>query len=217
MPGMTGRLAVLLGGDGSGKSSVLQRLREQRPQWQCASIDPADLYPLPGLDYMNWALETPPRTYIKAWGPIGRATFLAHVMGLCYEERIHPALAAGRTVVCDSYHYRIWAKEQMLGSAGADVVAALGAALRPPDLLVWLGVDPITAWHRNGQSCQAYEAVGGRTFEGFRAMQEGVRRLVLEAVSSLPLTLIDANRPLSEVTADVAAAVAGLAPEAAER
>jgi thymidylate kinase len=208
---VNGHLIVLLGGDGAGKSSVLRRLREVRPGWSYASIDPADLYPLPGLNYMDWAATTPPRTYIGVWEPLSRASFLAHVLSLCYEERILPELARGNTVICDSYYYRIWAKEQMLSSPGSELVAALGRLMRRPDLALWLDVDTATAWQRSGMRCEAYEAVGDRSYEGFLRMQEGVRRLVLDELAAGPLRHIDASRPVEDIAAEVIREISAVA------
>jgi thymidylate kinase len=211
MPPVTGKLAVLLGGDGAGKSSVLRKLRELRPDWSYASIDPPELYPLPGLDYMNWALETPPRTYITTWGPLSRASFLAHALSLCYEERIAPALARGEIVLCDSYHYRVRAKERMLRSPGAYLVAALAGLMRVPDLVMWLDVDPQTAWLRNGGLCQDYETIKDHSFEGFREMQEGVKKLILDDLAGVPVRFINGTASVTDVATEVTSAVSALA------
>lgn len=191
---------MVLGGDGAGKSSALRLLQAMRPDWAYASIDPHALYPIEGLDYMNWALRTPPRHYLDRMGPRVRASFLTHVLSLCYEERVLPELRQDRLVVCDSYHYRVRAKERMLGPTGEPLVAALAGGMRVPDLAVWLEVSPGMAWERLGRKCRTYEAVPECTREGFERMQTGVRDLVLGSyLDGVPVETIDGASPVEEV------------------
>lgn len=211
-----GVLAVVIGADGSGKTSVLAELRRRRADWSFASIDPADLYPIPGLDYMNWALDVHPRTYAARMGSLSRASYLAHTLGLLHDERLTPALDRGGIVVCDSYHYRVRAKEHLLGSAGAALLDALAECTRSPDLIVWLEVPLVTAWRRNGCSCNFYEAIGECSWDGFRRMQAGVRRLVLTRYAAdVPVRCVDATRPIRQVADDVIAAIAAIDERAA--
>lgn len=191
---------MVLGGDGAGKTSALNLLQAMRPDWAYASIDPQALYPIDGLDYMDWALRTPPRHYLDRMGPRVRASFLTHVLSLCYEERVLPELRRDRLVVCDSYHYRVRAKESVLGSEGEPLVAALAAGMRVPDLVVWLEVSPATAWERLGRRCRTYEAVPECTWEGFERMQTGVRDLVLgRYLDGVPVEIVDGALPVEEV------------------
>jgi thymidylate kinase len=203
-----GTLVVLVGPDNAGKSSVLRELRRLRPDWPSGSIDPDDLYPIPGLDYLNFALETHPRVYCARMGPLGRTSWMVHALSLLYEYRIRPELDQGRLVICDSLHYRVQAKEELLDSPGAAVVQAFGAQLRRPDLVIWLDVPLETSWRRGGESCQYYEAIGEPTWEGYRRMQSGVRDLILTRYAAdVPTRVVDGSASLTNVVEAVIGAI----------
>jgi thymidylate kinase len=200
----SGALVVLVGPDNVGKSSVLRELRWLRPDWPSGSIDPADLFPLPGLDYLNFALETHPRVFCEPMGPLGRTSWFVHSLSLLYEYRLLPELDRGRLVLADSLHYRIQAKEELLGSPGAAVMETLGRQLRRPDLVVWLDVPLEVSWRRGGESCKYYEALGELTWEGYRRMQEGVRDLILNRyVDGIPTRLVDGTAPVGVVAGQI--------------
>jgi thymidylate kinase len=203
-----GRLIVLLGGDGSGKTTVQRAIGRSRPEWLCTSFNPRDLYPLPGLEHMNWALRTHPAVYVQRMRDLGRATYLTHTLALLAEERVLPALAAGRVVVCDSFWYRVLAKERALGSPGAGVVAALAEALPAPDLAVWLDIDPRTAWERQGRTCGFYETLGRPTCTDFARMQAAVRAEVLgDLLADVPTVVVEGERSRAAVAGEVIQAV----------
>jgi thymidylate kinase len=126
------------------------------------------------------------------------------MLSLLYEYRLLPELDRGRLVIADSLHYRVRAKEELLGSPGAAVLEALGRQLPRPDLVVWLDVPLETAWRRGGESCKYYEAMGELTWEGYRRMQEGVRELVLNRyVDGIPIRLVDGSPPVDAVAGQI--------------
>jgi len=117
---------------------------------------------------------------------------------------IRPALAAGRTVVCDRFLDSSLAYQGLARGLGRDAVARLnelGVEGLEPDLTLLLALDPALAAARAGE-IDRLEGEGA-------ALQERVARAYEELAAADPARWrrIDASRPEDAVQRDVLAAV----------
>jgi dTMP kinase len=126
------------------------------------------------------------------------------------EERLRPALEAGRLVICDRYAdsslaYQGYGHRLDLPTLRKITEFATGG-LRP-DLTLYIDVDPVTGLERRRQ------ASGGQKFDRLDAsdidFHERVRAGYLALVEDEPQrwVVIDGRRPVEAVQADVRAAV----------
>ncbi len=116
-----------------------------------------------------------------------------------WKPRIQEWLGAGRVVICDRY----LASSVAYGDAqGLDPhwLAATQAYLPQPDATVLLDIEPDVA--------AARKATGRDKFESDLPMLARVRASYLRQASDLLWVVVDAARPVDEVAADVASAIA---------
>lgn len=122
-------------------------------------------------------------------------------------ERIEPALAAGRWVVCDRFTDATHAYQgggRELGAATIDTLAELVHPGRWPDLTLYLDLPPAQGLERARERGEPdrIEQESARFFERVRAVY--LARAMAEPER---FAVIDASRPLDEVRADVLAAL----------
>ena len=189
----SGFLCVLLGSDGSGKTSLYNAIRHQRPEWKYISAQPDELYPMSGLEYMNWALETHPRSYVKKLKPLTRSLFFMKTLAIEYEYHIKPALQGGRIVVCDSYFYRFLAKEMIQNTEGSKLFTHLRKFFPLPNLTLWMEVPAMVAYKR-AQPLSSFEYGIDSSYSGFSDFQNQVQNLVREMVTGVPMHELDGAR-----------------------
>lgn len=190
-----GSFYCLLGGDGSGKTTLLHAIEARNPEivtvhWkQIASVT---LLPslLPGLD----SPETSRRL-----GPLSRAGQFCYLAALEYEMLIHPALAAGKTVIVDSYWYKFVAKMRVLDMA-APFLYEVCASLPAPDQILYLDTPLETA--RTRKTEMNFFDCNGR-LENFVPFQGTLRTVMQGFVAHIPITLLNGMMPVSDLTAAV--------------
>lgn len=201
-----GRLIVVEGIDGAGKSTQVVRLAEAlrgRGLTVTTSREPTD---------GPWGRK------IRASAVSGRMTledelaaFLAdrkeHVAGV-----IQPALDRGERVILDRYYYSTIAYQ---GARGGDVgaIRAANEAIAPkPDLVLLIDFDPELALRR------IRESRGGAPDE-FEKLDElrAIRGIFLQEAAADPerFRILDGSRPPDEVFADLLAATTGASGAAA--
>lgn len=185
-----GLFCVLIGGDGSGKSTLLAQIRGRCPDWFCVSTDPKDLYPTPGLKFMEWALETHPREYVQHMHPLTRSLFFMKTLAIQVEYHVVPALRAGRIIINDSYYYRHLAKETLLNQYGASLFVKMIPFLPRPDLIICIDVPLDIAFARK-LTLSPFEYCDTPDFTGFMNLQTKVAEHVRELTYDIPLVRID--------------------------
>jgi len=113
------------------------------------------------------------------------------------ESRIEPALESGKIVVSDRYVYSSLAYQ---GAAGLDIdwIEQINRMALPPDLAIYIDVPPEIVIRRIRRRPSVME-----TLENQRRVREVYMRLVRRG----HLTLVDGNRPASEVAHDILALV----------
>ncbi len=197
----SGFLAVILGPDGAGKTSLTHEIQALADDWHFASLQPESLYPLDGIpDYNRWALSTHPREYVAHMRPLTRVSFFTHILSMAWEYHMRPHLDAGGVVVSDSYWYRTVAKESAQNPDAVFLLQTLAATLPEPDLVIWLDLPLSESWRRNGAPT-TFEFDGAvPSYDAYERFQQRVldevRRLL---PAHVPQIAIDATRSAREV------------------
>lgn len=195
----SGFLAVLLGPDGAGKTTLTAHMKSLAPEWRFTSLQPEDLYPIERLECYNWALRTHPREYVKHMAPMVRASFFMHIIALEWEYHIRPALAENRIVFCDSYWYRAVVKEFIHNPTAASMLDGITDLLPEPDLVVWLDVPLEEAWRRNGTPT-VFEVAGDEpTYPAFADFQQKVLDDLHDQVKGIPQMVLDGRTAVAEL------------------
>jgi dTMP kinase len=214
LPGMTdeslsGKLIVVEGADGSGRTTEVALLRE----W---------------LEVAGHA-DTGLRRSDLVSEEIDRAkqghTLASTTMALLYaadfadqlENKIIPALAAGSTVLADRYIYTLMARAIVRGASREYARQLYGFALRP-DLVVFLDARPEILLHRSiGKygSLDYWESgmdlcLSRDLFESFFLYQDLLSKEFEWMSSKYVFRAVDANRMPEQVHADVQRLVAPL-------
>lgn len=196
-----GRLCVLLGHDGAGKSTVLREIQRERPEWLCTSLDPEDFLPIPGIDLRpppSWH----PRETALALQPMSRSAFLLLILSIVTEYNVIPALAAGSTVVVDSYYYRLLAKEAVLNPVGYALIKHASEILPKPNLILEIIVQTDLAYSRK-KTLTRLEYAGDSSQTGFARFQETVRKRVQQLCVGVPTREVDGERAVRAIAEDV--------------
>ncbi|UBU12999.1 nucleoside/nucleotide kinase family protein [Nonomuraea gerenzanensis] len=194
-----GFLAVLLGPDGAGKTTLTTRMKSLAPEWRFTSLQPEDLYPIEQLECYNWALQTHPREYVQHMAPMVRTSYFLHIIALEWEYHIRPALAENRIVLSDSYWYRPAAKEFIHNPSSGSIMDGLADLLPEPDLIVWLDVPLEEAWRRNGPPTVFEVAGDDTTYPAFADFQQQVLDDLHDQVKGIPQMVLDGTMAADEL------------------
>jgi len=202
-----GGLFILCGIDGAGKSTALERIAAERPEWEVGSYDPRSWLPQPELPHLDVLLECHPRDVLSRMEPVTGAVFLAQLVLAHYEHWLAPRLAAGAVVLLDSYHYRFHAKLAARHRAHTVFTDAL-LPLPRPELALLLEVDPREAARRKQQfdEHEYFEEPEEADFVRFQtAVWSRVRELC--AADCRGTVALDGGRAPEQVARDVVAAI----------
>ncbi len=192
---------VLLGPDYAGKSSALNELADS-----CEVVSVDDEF----LAEEHGVVRGLKRTLIKEVLPLLDEVYtIDFAMSLLQTAVVHLrdrlALCSGdRTIVVDSYYYKILAKCRLL-AGDANPVFDWWRSFPQPERIVYLDVDPATAWRRcgAGAATNRLEHYGAEpVFAAFAAFQRDLGEVMLEDVGDVPLTVVPEQ---AAVTVTVAA------------
>ncbi|MGX9885424.1 hypothetical protein [Streptomyces sp. NPDC002276] len=184
---------VLLGPDGAGKSSVMAEIAHRLPTWRTLSTDDAFVGPEHGL--VTRLRHDVVGEILPNLGTAYSADFMA---GLLQTAVIHLKDEIQRQdddvpVLVDSYYYKILAKCRLAG-VEENPMYAWWRSFPQPCAVVYMDVSPRSAWRRsgNGARLNALEYFGEFPERpGFEDYQENLRKLMLEEVRELPVTIIE--------------------------
>jgi dTMP kinase len=193
-----GRFIVLDGIDGCGKSTQAARLVE-------ALGRRAERAPLhvrePGSTPVGEGLRALLLAPEHDLDPGTETLMLAAARRALLRQRVAPALAEGRDVVCERFHPSTFAYQAEAGGLDGGAVLELlrGWAGEPePDLVILLEVPPAQAARRRGPAGDRIEAKG-------LAFQESVAQGYRRYAERVPSTVvIDGARGVEDVAADIA-------------
>lgn len=185
---------VIVGIDGSGKTSLVNRLKQQgfEPRtWR-------DLQQIPEAAHL-----APPRpTLVRSiLSPLPRAIFVGGHFVAEYEYLIRPRLENGQSVLFDSYYFKGLGKETIY-KVVHPVFFEICRALPKPDVVFYLDVDPVIAFCRK-KRLSPYEYLVSPTEDDFVAFQRQLARLLKATTNGIYTKVIDANQPLDEVELSV--------------
>lgn len=139
---LTGRLIVIEGADGSGRSTQIEILRDFLENKGHATVNVGLRRSTLVSDELNEAKQG------NVLGEITRSLFYATDFTDQLENRIIPALKAGFIVLADRYIYTLMAREIVRG-ADRDWVRSLYGIALVPDLVIYLRVSPGQLVERN--------------------------------------------------------------------
>lgn len=148
-------ITVITGPDGSGKSTLLNFLKRKVDDIVFLSIDPSDLYPIPGVVSMDWATKVHPKKVICNYKPLTRSAFYIKTFAILLEYYIQPNL--DKNILIDSYWYRYCAKEISFFGKVAEPLLTFCSCLPKPDLVIELDVSLEEAFKRKKGGLSAFE------------------------------------------------------------
>jgi dTMP kinase len=201
------RYLCLEGPDGCGKSLQARILTQwlQREGRNVVHVREPGSTPL--AEALRKALLNP---RIGALDPLTEALAFSAARCDTLRKEIEPALARGAVVVAERCYLSTWVYQSLALDDGVDFellqrVTRAVHGKTMPDLVVLLDVDAQTGADRRRRRRQdRFEDRG----EGF---QERVRQAFLRLAAKEPnVTMVDARRPIEEVSADVQRAVGAL-------
>ncbi|MFJ7416058.1 hypothetical protein ACIQWZ_35420 [Streptomyces sp. NPDC098077] len=181
------------------------RLAPLLPEWQLISVDSTLVAP-------QHALITRLRKDLQDYllpglGTVYSPDFLASVLQTAVVHLRDQVLARDprAPMLVDSYYYKILAKCRMAGVQDSRIYS-WWRSFPQPDQVVFLDVSAESAWRRRGDGAQlnVLEYDGATAdWEGFERYQKNLRKLLLEEVGELPLTILreqpDADRAADAV------------------
>ncbi|HUI38004.1 MAG TPA: thymidylate kinase [Thermoplasmata archaeon] len=222
LPGMpktplTGKLVVIEGADGSGRTTEAGLLKEWLEVQGHPVVDT-------GLRRSTLVSEEIDRA--KQGNTLGATTlalFYAADFADQLENKIIPALAAGATVLADRYIYTLMARATVRGASREWARQLYGFAL-VPDLVVFLDARPSILLHRSiikYGSLDYWESgmdlgLSPDRFESYFLYQDRLRKEFDAMRGPYGFSTVDANRPPLPVHLDVKRAVAPLFGRSAE-
>lgn len=139
---LTGKLVVMEGADGSGRSTQMEMLRDIMENQGHATVNVGLRRSTLVSEELNEAKQG------NVLGEITRSLFYATDFADQLENRIIPALKAGFIVLADRYIYTLMARDIVRGADRKWVRSLYGIALIP-DLVIYLRVSPNQLIERN--------------------------------------------------------------------
>jgi len=200
---MKGKFIVLLGGDGSGKSTTLQRI--SFPGWTVVSYSAAHV----PVDYLvvrelAGVVRSQAVPLFTTYDPRFR-TALYHLFVSYLADVVEKQLQT-TNVVCDSYYYKFLAKEKVL-KTGDLAVHESWRSYRKPDQIVYLDVPPAEAYQRiiSERPLQVNEQYPGATNEQlrFESFQRDLRQACAQECRGIPWITLDGTQPPSVVAEEL--------------
>ena len=184
---MTGHFIAFEGGEGSGKSTQARRLAERLGSRALLTFEPGDS-PL-GAEVRRLVLDSPDLDITDRAEALLMAADRAQHVG----EVIEPALAAGRTVICDRFAGSSIAYQghgRQLPAAEVEQLSRWAARGRWPDLIVLLELSPEMAATRMRRDRDRLESAGDafhrRVHDGYllQAMEDPDRWAIVDGSAS---------------------------------
>ena len=197
-----GKFVVILGIDGSGKTSIASRLEDfgycvsswkrlasiPLPPDQSAS-DYSTVAYIRGLPFGNYLESMPART---------RSIFALTLAFAEYDYLIKPKLETGSLVISEGYYFRIIAKEIVKGVGDLEILK-LAKSLPLPDAIVYLHLVPESAFHRKGGRVSSHETLCANSVEDFTRFQERVEKVCDELTVGIRKFTVDSTKDLDTI------------------
>jgi dTMP kinase len=192
-----GLFIVLEGIDGTGKSTQARRLGEwfeKQGREVMISREPTD---------GPWGKKLRESAATGRLSPQDELQYFLNDRRQHVEEKIAPALAAGKVVILDRYYFSTMAYQGARGFDPAEIRRMNEAFAPVPDLLLILDLDVDTAHDRIG-----HRGDSTNEFEKHESLTR-CREIFLSLKDEPFVRVIDSNAPLDEVSERIRAAVEG--------
>ncbi|MEW2625234.1 hypothetical protein [Streptomyces sp. NPDC048106] len=194
---------VLLGPDGSGKSSVMGELKRRLPDFRFASTD--DMFVDEEHGLIRQLRAHVEQDVLPRLGQDYSFDFLVSLLqtAVVYlRDRTSPA-GGQESLIMDSYYYKILAKCR-LGGMEDNPLFSWWRSFPQPRAVIYLDASPESAWLRlrSGRGVNPLESTDTRSGHlGFGTYQKKLKKLMLEEVRHLPLVTIE-EQPSTVSAAD---------------
>lgn len=196
---MRGRFLVFEGPDGSGKSTQVEEARRHLEARGIPCITVRDPGGTAIGDGIRAILLNPAHT---AMAPATELLLYAASRAQLVHEQIRPALDAGTTVISDRFHYSTLAYQGVHGSIPEEMLRTVihcGVDPLEPDYVFFLDLPAMAGLQRIAREKDRMEEKGPFFLEEVRQRYLGIFDGMAEERSGI----VDANRPILEVTQDV--------------
>ncbi len=203
-----GKLIVVEGADGSGRSTQLDILKDYLEGRGHATTNVGLRRSTLVSEELNEAKKG------NVLGEITRSLFYATDFADQLENRIIPALKAGFIVLADRYIYTLMARDIVRG-ADRDWVRSLYGIALVPDLVIYLRVSPAQLVERNlhkNATLDYWEAgmdlgLSRDIFDSFMRYQKLIQREFALMQQEYDFNLVNGNRSIGSVAREMTAKV----------
>ncbi len=208
---LAGKLIVVEGADGSGRSTQMELLKNYLEGKGHATVDVG----LRRSTLVSEELQEAKQGNVL--GEITRSLFYATDFADQLENRIIPALRAGFIVLADRYIYTLMAREIVRG-ADHDWVRSLYGIALVPDLVIYLRVSPAQLVERNfrkNATLDYWEAgmdlgLSRDIFDSFIRYQRLIQKEFTQMQQEYDFHVVNGNRSVRSVAGEITAQVEGL-------
>jgi dTMP kinase len=208
---LAGKLIVVEGADGSGRSTQMALLKDYLEGKGHATVDVG----LRRSTLVSEELQEAKQGNIL--GEITRSLFYATDFADQLENRIIPALKAGFIVLADRYIYTLMARDIVRG-ADRDWVRSLYGLAPVPDLVIYLRVSPSQLVERNfrkNATLDYWEAgmdlgLSRDIFDSFIRYQRLIQKEFTLMQQEHGFHAVNGNRSIRSVAGEITARVEGL-------
>lgn len=205
---LAGKLIVIEGADGSGRSTQMALLKDFLEGRGHATVDVG----LRRSTLVSEELLEAKKGNVL--GEITRSLFYATDFADQLENRILPALRAGYIVLADRYIYTLMARDIVRGAERGWVHSLYGIAL-VPDLVIYLRVSPAQLVERNlrkNAMLDYWEAgmdlgLSRDIFDSFMQYQRLIQKEFAQMQQEYGFTLINGNRSIRSISRELTARV----------
>ena len=211
---LTGKLIVVEGGDGSGRSTQISRLVD----WLEASGHATVRVGLKHSTLVSEELEKAQHGNILSHTTL--SLFYATDFADQFENTILPALKAGFIVLCDRYIYTLMVRDMVRGMDEAWLKNLYGIAPEP-DAVFYLSVEPEELVQRNlakKATLDYWESgmdlgLSRDMFDSFIKYQTAIQSVFQSLQKTYNFNIVDANRSMDSVTRELRKKIGALLDE----
>src|SRR5512138_1648333 len=201
---LAGKLIVMEGADGSGRSTQMEILRDALENKGHATVNVGLRRSTLVSEELNEAKQG------NVLGEITRSLFYATDFADQLENRIIPALKAGFIVLADRYIYTLMARDIVRGADGEWLRSLYGIAL-VPDMVIYLRVSPAQLVERNlakNSTLDYWESgmdlgLSRDGFDSFIRYQKLIQREFAELQRQYGFTVVNGNLSVRAIAHEI--------------
>lgn len=201
---LIGKLVVIEGADGSGRSTQMDMLRDYLENKGHATLNVGLRRSTLVSDELNEAKQG------NVLGEITRSLFYATDFADQLENRIIPALKAGFIVLADRYIYTLMARDVVRG-ADLDWVRSLYGVALVPQLVIYLRVSPAQLVERNFRKNATLDywesgmdlGLSRDIFDSFMHYQRLIQKQFSQMQTEYGFHVVNGNRSIRSVAGEI--------------